>query len=325
MPGEAVWRGVSLGDLVPAPERYAFSWPGEGDALLRESLGRFGQLRPLLVLEGPEPVPVLAAGHRRATLLRALGEEAAWARVLPFSFGEPGKDSPELWDLLLEDHLTARPLNPVELGLYVRRRTAGTGEDPAALPPELLRRLGLPQRPGALDDYLWVADLPPRHRDAFALGRLPLPGVRVLLRAPREDALALLDLVGPLPGGVGVNKLSELARWALECAWGEGLALAAWAEREGLGAWAGEPERLRAEVRRRRYPELTAWEADFREDARGLDLPPEARVSHAPGFEGGRLTCTVSFSSLGELGRALTALEECLGSGRLDRLGRYLG
>lgn len=318
---------MTLADLVPAPERYAFSWPGQGDAPLRESLERFGQLRPLLVLEGSGGGPVLAAGHRRAALLGALGEAAAWARVLPFSSGGPGKDAPELWDLLLEDHLAARPLNPVELGLYARRRAAGTGEDSAALPPELLRRLGLPPRPGALDDYLWVADLPPRHRDAFALGRLPLPGVRVLLRAPREDALALLDLVGVSSAGaaVGVNKLSELARWALECAWGQGLCLAAWAEREGLGAWAGQPERLRAEVRRRRYPELTAWEADFREDVRGLGLPPEARVSHAPGFEGGRLTCAVSFSSLEEFGRTLDVLAELRRSGRLDRLGRYLG
>jgi hypothetical protein len=247
--------------------------------------------------------------------------------VLPFSPGEPGTDPPELWDLLLEEHLAARPLNPVELGLYVRRRTAGTGESPAGLPAELFRRLGLPPRAAALEDYLWISELPPAHRDGFALGRLPLAGVRVLLRAPREDALALLDLVGAPSSGaaVGVNKLSELARWALECAWGEGLPLAAWAEREGLRAFAGEPERLRAEVRRRRYPELTAWEADFREDVREAGLPPPVRVSHAPGFEGGRLTCAVTFASLEELGGALAALEECLRSGRLDRLGRYLG
>lgn len=319
------WRRVSLGELVLAPERYAFSWPGDSDAPLRESLARFGQLRPLLVRDGPEPV--LVAGHRRAAALEALGAESAWARVLPFSFGEPVTDPPELWDLLLEEHLAARPLNPVELGLYVRRRTAGTGESFAGLPPELFRRLGLPPRPAALEDSLWVSELPPAHRDAFALGRLPLPGVRVLRRAPREDALALLGLLGPSSAGtaVGVNKLSELARWALECAWGEGLALAAWAEREGLHTLEGEPERLRAEVRRRRYPELTGWEADFREDARGLGLPPQVRVSHAPGFEGGRLTCSLSFSSLEELGSALAALEEALRSGRLDRLGRYLG
>ncbi|MEW6488693.1 MAG: hypothetical protein AB1578_12375 [Thermodesulfobacteriota bacterium] len=335
MPTRADWRRVSLGELVLAPERYAFSWPGEGDAPLRESLARFGQLRPLVVLGGAahQGGPVLAAGHRRAAALGALGEDTAWARVLVLPFGEPGTDPPELWDLLLEDHLAARPLNPAELGLYVRRRTAGTGESFAGLPPQLFRRLGLPPRSGALEDYLWISELPAVHRDAFALGRLPLAGVRVLLRAPREDALALLDLVGASSkregagagAAVGVNKLSEIARWALECAWGEGLSLAAWAEREGLWAFAGEPEALRAQVRRRRYPELSAWEADFREDSRGLGLPPEARVSHAPGFEGGRLTCTVSFASLPELGRSLDALEEGLRAGRLDRLGRYLG
>lgn len=315
MSGADDWRRVTLGELVPAPERYSFSWPGD-DAPLQESLARHGQLRPLLVLGGAEAV--LAAGHRRAALLRALGRESAWVRVIPAP-AEPR----ELWALLLDDHLSSRPLNPVEVGLYVCRRTAATGETPAELPVDLFGRLGLPPRPRTLDDHLWVADLPPRHRDAFALGRLPLQGVRVLARAPRGDALALLDLLAGAT--VGVNKFSELARWALECAWGQDLPLGRWLQGEGLAGLEGRPERLRPELRRRRYPELTSWEESFEGDARALGLPPQVRLAHPPGFEGGHLACTVSFSALPELESALESLLALLRAGRLDRLGRYLG
>ncbi|MFU8856914.1 MAG: ParB/RepB/Spo0J family partition protein [Deferrisomatales bacterium] len=311
------WRRLSLGEVLPEPERYPFSWPGD-DAGLRESLARHGQLRPLLVLWEAGPRPVLAAGYRRAAILQGLGEGSAWVRLVA-----PPADRRDLWALLLEDHLAARPLNPVEVGLYARRRTADTGEGPDDFPPAVFERLGLPPRPRVLDDFLWIADLPPRHRDAFASGRLPLQGVRVLSRAPRDDALALLDLLAG--AAVGVNKLSELARWALECAWGRGVPLDRWLAQENLAAFSGRPDRLRLEVRRRRYPELSAWEESFREDARALGLPSGARLSHAPSFEGGRLSCTLSFAALGELEEALETLLGLLRQGRLDPLGRYLG
>lgn len=314
MAGEPEWRRLNPAELGAFPDRYSFSWPGS-DAPLEASLARHGQLRPLLAFEGP--APVLVAGHRRASVLRDLGRSSAWVRVLA-----PPSDRGGLWDLLLEDHLTARALNPVELGLYLRRRLVDTGETPETLPESLYRRLGLPSRPAALEDFLWVADLPARHRDGFALGRLPVQGVRVLSRAPREDALAFLDLVAG--GTVGVNKFSELGRWVLECAWAQGRSVAQWVEAEGLAALAGRPELLRPEVRRRRYPELTSWEEGFREEVRGAGLPAQAHLSHPPGFEGGRLTCTVSFAGLDELGTGLQGLLELLRAGRLDNLTRYL-
>jgi len=305
---------VNLAELGVAPERYGFSWPGN-EAVLGESLARHGQLRPLLVLDGRPSV--LVAGHRRAALLGTLGHFGAWARVLA-----PVSDPKELWDLLLDDHLAARALNPVEVGLYLRRRLSDTGETVDGLPEGLYSRLGLPARPAALEDFLWVADLPARHRDDFALGRLPIQGARVLARAPREDALAFLDLVAG--GTAGVNKFSELARWVLECAWGQGRSVAQWIEGEALRALQGRPEVLRPEVRRRRYPKLSAWEETFRTDVRDAGLPPGVQLSHPPGFEGGRLTCTVSFTDPGELEGRLQALLDLLREGRLDRFSRYL-
>ncbi|MHB8764788.1 MAG: ParB/RepB/Spo0J family partition protein, partial [Deferrisomatales bacterium] len=190
------WRVLRPGDLDRDPGRYCFSWPGPtGAAALAASLGRFGLLRPLLARAGAGR-PLLVGGHRRLAALVTLGVAEVPVRVVA------GGDGPELWDLLLEEHLDGRPLNPVELGLYALRRGEATGEAPEELAGRVLPRLGLPPRAAALEDPRWIAGLPERHRDAFAEGALPAQGVRVLAQAARDDALAALDLLAPFRLGV---------------------------------------------------------------------------------------------------------------------------
>ncbi|GAB4258161.1 MAG: hypothetical protein Kow0092_05600 [Deferrisomatales bacterium] len=307
---------MKLGELVPDPARFSFSWPGPAEVRrIGESLARFGQLRPLLCMEEGGALH-LVAGHRRVRLLEELGTlEAAVRRV-------HARSREELWDLLLEDHLDARPLNPVELGLYARRRAAETGESREELARKVLPRLGLPPKASRLEDPLWLSGLPHEDRDAFAEGRLPAQGARVLARADRDDALAILRLLRG--ASVGVNKFSELARWILECAWAEGEPAENWLAARGVGGAGQSVEALRAEVRRRRYPQLSAWESAFARDVGALSLPSGVRIAPPQGFEGGTLTCSVTFASADELGRALRALLERLEAGELAVLDRYL-
>ncbi|MBE0618116.1 MAG: hypothetical protein IH608_09355 [Proteobacteria bacterium] len=77
-------------------------------------------------------------------------------------------------------------------------------------------------------------------------------------------------------------------------------------------------------MRRRRYPRLTSWEEAFGEDVRGAVLPPQVHLSHPPGFEGGRLTCAISFSALDELEGRLQDLLRLVRDRRLAPLARYL-
>jgi hypothetical protein len=305
---------VRPGELVSDPETYSFSWPGpERAGELGASLRRFGLLRPLFAVEAGDGLKVVAGARR----LRHLSEpDAVPVGVVQAS---PVED---LWDFLLEDQLQAGSLNPVEIGLYARKRMAATGEDAASLSARVSARLGLPERPGALEDPLWIAGLPDPLKDAFAGGRLPAQGVRVLARAPREDALAVLAVLGR--ARLGANKFTELARSILECAWREGIPAADWLEREGLTAGAPDPERLRREVRRSRYPTVAAWEDSFQKDAAGARLPGGAHLSHPAGFEGGRLTCSLAFASLGELRSLLAELGLAVEEGRLEPLAKYL-
>ena len=211
----------------------------------------------------------------------------------------------------------------MEIGRYVRARMGATGEHGEEIARSVLPRLGLPARSGVLEDYPWVAELPPPLRSAFADGRLPPQGVRVVARAPRDDALAVLSLLSQ--GRLGTNRFSELARWVLECARAAGGSAAEWIREQGVEAFAGEPDALRREVRRRRYPRVTAREASFGRDLRSLRLPGNVHVAHPPWFEGGRLACQIGFGSVPELEAAVAGLSHAAAEGRLRALERYLG
>ncbi len=316
MAAESRWVTVPVGELVVRPDRYRFSCPADPTpAALADSVARHGLLRPpLAAAEGGGWV--LVAGHRRVAALRTAGLDAVPVRAVDIV------DRPALWDLLLEDQLASGPLNPVEQGRYLRLRTADTGEPLEQLTSSVFPRLGLPPRVGAARDPLWISDLPEDLRQAFADGRLPTQGVRLLAGAPKDDAVAVLERLSRTR--VGVNRFGELARSILECAWRDGLSAAAWLEREGLADRPGDPDALRAEVRRRRYPALAGHEDRFRRDLADLGLPGGVRVAHPRGFEGGRLTLSVSFETLDDLGRILDRLRHDLGAGRLAPLRRYL-
>ncbi|MBI5441856.1 MAG: ParB N-terminal domain-containing protein [Deltaproteobacteria bacterium] len=305
--------------LSARPETYSFSWPAAPALeLLEKSVGRFGLLRPLLAVEGRgEEELVLVAGSRRLEMLLRIGVTDVPVRLLE------ALAPAELWDLLLEEQLLGGPLNAVEVGLYARKRLATTGETVEELARAVLPRLGLAPKAGALEDAFWAADLPPAFRDRLAQGAFPPQGLRVLVRAPKEDALTLLDLLaGVTPG---VNRFLELARWIFECAWAEGLTAREWIARQGLrppGTQA-ELEDLRREVRRRRLPTVCRWEESFDRDVDSLRLRERIRISHPPGFEG-RLACTLSFASLEELRAAAEELLGAVDSGRLSPLAKYL-
>lgn len=311
------WRAISPAELTGLPEVFSFSWPTpEEERAGRKSVAQHGVLRPLLCRPAADHRLELVSGARRLAWAVQAGVVAVPVAVLePCSAGE-------LWQRLLADARDHRPLNPVEVGLYLRRRTSHTGETLEALAAGVLPALGLPPRVAGADDVLWVSGLPPEDRTGFADGSRPVHAARLLRGASREDALAVLAHTRGLAGGV--NTFTEVVRGLLECAWRDGLPLTEWMQREGLGGeWSGL-DALRVQVRRRRYPQLSRWEQTFPAAIGGAGLPPDVSVHPPRGFEGGRYQCRVTFTSLNELRQALTATLERLDQGRLEALREFL-
>jgi hypothetical protein len=259
---------------------------------------------------------VLVSGGRRLAWAVAAGVPEVPVAVL-----EPCGPG-ELWDRLLAEAQDHRPLNPVEVGLYLRRRLAHTGETLETLEARVLPGLGLPPRAAAAADALWVGGLAPDHRHGFADGSRPLHAARLLRAASREDALAVLRATHELPGGV--NKFTEVVRALLECSWRDGLSVAEWLGSQGLDGGGEGLEALREDLRCRRYPQLSRWEKAFPAAVAAAGLPPRVGIHPPRGFEGGRYQCRVTFTSLEELHRDLATILERLGDGRLAALGEFL-
>ncbi len=307
---------LELARMRAEPDRYSFSWPSADERVrLEQSLARAGVLRPLWARPAGDGFVVLA-GARRLAALREQGAAVAPVRVTDVG-------GPELWDRLLDDHADHRPWNPVEVGLYLVRRQADTGEALERLAGEVFPRLGLAPRVGAAAGPLWFAGLPPRHRDAAAEGRLPAVAARVLGDLPAGETLAILDWLGRWR--LGGNRFAELARLALECAWRRGRDVGAWLRDEGLDRWDGDPQALRQELRRRRYPTLTEWEGRFARVTAELRTPEGVRVEAPQHFEGGRLRCVVTFGSLSELKGRLDRVRRAVEEGAWEPLAEFLG
>lgn len=305
---------VSIDDLTPDPDRWSFSRPtAEARQALARSLSNFGQLGPLAALETRRGLP-LVDGAVRLELLKKLGASHVSVLLLP----EEG-----LWDSLLELRAAFghRP-NPVEIGLYLKKRMSATGETPADLAPKVFPALGLAPRPGAAEDPLWLAGLPEEDADRFASGLAPLTGVRVLAAAPRGDALAALIALRPFR--LGANKFVETARWLLECAWRDSLTLPEWLARADLPDAESGGEQFRDAVWRLRYPKLASWSDSFKADAASLPLPASAALCHATNFEGGRLTLSLRFAKLPELAKAAAEVADSAETGLFDALEKYL-
>ena len=157
MVGVRTWRTVNPRDLTSDPGRHSFSWPTPAEEReLRSSLDRHGMLRPLLGMGGIGGGLEVVSGARRLAWAVETGLEEVPVAVLDAC------TPAGLWDRMLADARDHRPLNPVEVGLYLRRRTASTGEALEDLEAGALPALGLAPRALAAEDALWVSGLPPK-------------------------------------------------------------------------------------------------------------------------------------------------------------------
>lgn len=305
---------VNPDDLSPDVDRWSFSRPppGSREALI-ESLRAHGQLFPLAALENRERLQ-LVDGAARLEIMRELGAHNVNVVLLP---------EENIWGALLElRNRCGQPLNPVEVGLYLKKRMAHTGETPEMLAPEIFPSLGLAPRPGAGEDPLWLAGLEEVDAARFVSGEAPLAGVRVLANAPREDALAALKALRPFR--LGANKFVETVRWMCECAWREKTTVADWLAANPPPPPEEGGETLRRMVWRARYPKLAELSEAFEGDARELPLPKNAAFSHPTNFDGGKLALTLRFGSVRELARQAAEVADSAETGHFSALERYL-
>ncbi|MEW5723521.1 MAG: ParB N-terminal domain-containing protein [Thermodesulfobacteriota bacterium] len=277
------------------PEPFLLSW-GADLSSLRESIGRVGQVSPLVLRPLADRFQ-LVCGHRRRRVMRDLGFTEYLALVLSRRV-----DEKQALLLALEENLGHRVFNDAEKTLAVKAlsRFFQLHEIAAGY----LSRLDLPPRVEVAERFLALAELGNAGLDALASGRLDPETALRLLGRPEEDRAAAASLLAALEPGL--NKRRQILTWLEEIARREGLSfetiLSSAEVREVLDSpTLNRPQkerRVRERLRRRRYPGLTALERERAVRLEALDLPPELSFQADPAFEGLSFSFTLTFTDL---------------------------
>jgi hypothetical protein len=299
---------------VDASGEWLFRREEPEKALLR-SLERCGQLEPVLVVQEQEGYR-LCTGYKRWSGCRSLG--------IPLLARKVEADPVHRGRLNLQANLPA----PLEDAVLVRaarffQSCHGAGEA-AGLEQELADLLH-PKRLQVLRAWLGL----PRAFDGhLAAGRIPFEAGPVLARCGAGELKALEPLFAELRWSK--RRAEELLSWLLEASRRDGVGLEELMERRGMLELSRSDlgpkdrlERLSAEARALRYPELTAIEAEFGAFQREVARSGHWRLEADQSFETDRVLLQARLGSPRDLEQAGEELRRLVESDLMDRLRRW--
>jgi ParB family chromosome partitioning protein len=273
-------------------------WSSAPTPALIRSLERHGQLVPVLV-DASGPAPVLIAGAARVAALAAAGRD-----VLCLDLGSLDEMARGLAHMQSN---IGRELNDAQIVAAMRYFRS----IPSADMPPVLESLGIEPRSKRLrllDAWLTL----PKKWDLL-LDNVPMACAELLAGFPREELPGLEPLFNSLSWSRGnaVNLLTWLRETCLRDEIGAGALLEDCGMREILESGLSPKDvmtRIAFEVRRRRFPRLSALERDFAEAARKTSAGTRWRMVQPDQFESGAVDMTVRVKSPAELRAAAAEL-----------------
>jgi len=141
-----------------------------------------------------------------------------------------------------------------------------------------------------------------------------------------KDGAALLDIAVSLKAGE--NHLRDLMDWSEEIALRDGIVICEVLANKAISEIRTDPrlgradrlKRIKALVRRMRFPRLSQIEDSIQLRIRGLKLPPSVRLSVPAGLEGGDLKIEFTAGSPAELKSILAKLSAAAESDSLAEI-----
>jgi ParB family chromosome partitioning protein len=293
-------------DLSDKTFQISTAAPADHNAIidrLVKSVARVGLLNPPLVAAtttGPEDRWRIVSGFRRLAACALSGFDVVPARCLP-----PETKAATCALIAIGDNALQRPLNLLEqvrasrlLLTYfkdapdLKRRAQGAGMPPNL---KLLRQLA----------SLW--DAPAPLSQAILEGIVPLPMALDLMTRAFEEASALADLFIELRPGL--NRQREILGLLDDISRRDDVPTTQFLAEMVAQSGAADPDlerpvrrrQLRAALRQRRYPHLTAAEQKRSKALKAIRLNPGMQLVPPLNFEGRRFQIKLDFSNLDEL------------------------
>lgn len=274
-------------------------WKGAASVALRRSLLSHGQLQPVLIDASSRPL--LVAGAARVSVLAELGLPVVCLDMGPLDDWEKGR--------IYVQSNAGHHLSDAHVVAALRYFS---GLDARRL-PEILEDLELEGRSKRARLLQTWASLPDVWDEPLAGGNIPLASADLLATVDPKDMEVLRQLFIPLSWSRGnaVNLLTWIREICIRDATTATAVLAEAKISDILGADLSPKDamtRITSEIRRLRYPELTARETLFSNATRSLSAGTRWRLAQPDQFESDAVEMSVRVRDRGELQNAVRDL-----------------
>ena len=286
--------------------------------LLQKSIEQVGLLyAPYIYFDTHAQYYRIVSGLRRINACITAGWKEITACVV-----DKGCDEKELFLLSFYDNLSHRVLNPVEQARAAHRLLDYFAANTVI--SEYLPLLGLPPTEKTLNQLLSVARLEPEIQDAVVQGSICETVAAKLALLREEDRTALFGLFSQVHASA--SKQEEIVSCCMDISLRDGTTCSEivrdqeiqqifTADKHSLSQ---KGDRVRALLRRRRFPRMSEHEERFLQQRRKLRLPGGVQLLPPPSFEGGKFRVEIEFDCAADLREKAGAVKSMAESGLLQ-------
>jgi len=278
---------------------------------LKDSIKQIGVINPPLVRQESDTTYQIICGYKRVHALRELGVASTYCTIV-----FPATGDAESFLLSFYDNVSHREFNSIEKSMAITRLLNYFSEE--KIVSDFLPLLKLQPHSTQLETLKPLSTLASAIKDAILAGTIDVRTALKLALLDRLSREACSRLIITLR--LSLSKQTALMEYVSESALRENLSIGEVINSPHI-RFILEDERLNLPqkgeavmsfLRKRRFPQLTAKEEEFKQGLRKLRLPPDVCLKHPPFFEGNTYSLTFHFTSVNALRKRLQDFESRL-------------
>lgn len=311
-------NSVPLTRIDGEDDTFRISTHAPNDAL-RLSIQSIGLIHPPVVWDRHDRW-VVVSGFARLGVCRSLGWHQLPVRCLP-----PETLFAYCALIAVADNASQRTLNVVEMARALDLLARASDDQRGAA--RLAQSIGLPDNAQLAGKLQQVKQMSGRLQQGLCRGDITLP-MALRLHEMGDEAAAgeLISLFQEL--GWGLNRQREFLDWIQAIAQRDGIALMDVLMDQPLRQWRRDPrmdrgrksQLVRRHVRTRRYPAITAFEQQYSQSVKALQVPRGVQLIPPAHFEGQTFGLRLDFRNQAELLHLAREVQQLAGSRVLQQL-----
>ncbi len=311
-------QAVALSRIADEDQTFRISMRHSNDVLQR-SIRAIGLINPPIVRPQNDRY-IVVSGFARLTACRSL----QW-RQMPLKILPPETSFTHCALIAVSDNAALRTLNVVELGRAVDLLSRATTDKPETV--RLMETIGLAANPQLLDKLSRVSKMSHRLQQGLCDGAIALP---MALRLHALDDPVAAEQMGTLfiELAWSLSRQREFLDWVQAIAQREGVDIMEVVNDPQLTIWwqdadldrGHKSQLIRQHVKKRRYPAITAFEAQYTQTVKDLQISQGAHLVPPPNFEGQTYSLKLDFKNQEELGKLAREVQRLANSPILKQL-----